>query len=117
MGLQSSHGVPCAGRVRTGWGWGWILRSSCQYDRRILVFTAVMAPPAPRDLAGETAAVSGVLQVRPQRPPTRQGVARGLDRSAGHANPPKRRMSENLQHPQNLGILTSPTKVPSGNLG
>ena len=42
-------------------------------------------------------------RVRPQRAPTRQSVARGLDRTAGHANPLIRRMSERLTHRAALG--------------
>src|SRR3954454_11046515 len=41
-----------------------------------------MAPPPPRDPAGDLAAVLGILRVRPQHACPWQGVAGGVDRAS-----------------------------------
>ena len=87
VGLHPPHGVPCGGGVRPGRRRGRVLRGARQHDGRVLVAAAELAAAAPGGLAGEVAAVPGVLRVRAQRPATGQGPPRSPGRIAPQAIP------------------------------
>src|SRR5690349_7312592 len=93
LGLSAQNGLPRARRVRPRRGRGWLLRGARQHDRGVLVPAALLAPPAPGDLAGQAAALSRVLSVRAQRTPSRQSPAWRARRRLG-------RMRQ-TQHPEN----------------
>src|SRR3954449_5679641 len=95
LGVSAQNGLPRARRIRPRRGWRRVLRGARQHDRGVLVPAALLAPPAPGDLAGEAAALSGVLPVRAQRTPSRQ-------------SPPRRARCR-------LGRRTHPTNTPEAN--
>src|SRR3954471_7386798 len=92
LGGSAQNGLPRARRIRPRRGWRRVLRGARQHDRGVLVPAALLAPPAPGDLAGEAAALSGVLPVRAQRTPSRQSPAWRARRRLG-------RMRQ-IQHPE-----------------
>src|SRR4051794_33744281 len=95
LGVSAPNGLPRARRIRPRRGGRRVLRGARQHDRGVLVPAALLAPPAPGDLAGEAAALSGVLPVRAQRTPSRQ-------------SPPRRARCR-------LGRMTHPTNTPEAN--
>src|SRR3954447_19109122 len=95
LGVSAQNGLPRARRIRPRRGGRRVLRGARQHDRGVLVPAALLAPPAPGDLAGEAAALSGVLPVRAQRTPSRQ-------------SPPRRARCR-------LGRMTHPTNTPEAN--
>src|SRR3954462_15319056 len=92
LGVSAQNGLPRARRIRPRRGWRRVLRGARQPDRGVLVPAALLAPPAPGDLAGEAAALSRVLPVRAQRTPSRQSPAWRARRRLG-------RMRQ-IQHPK-----------------
>src|ERR1017187_8876804 len=96
MGLPPPHRVSLGRGVRPRRGWGWILRSPRQHDRGVLVAVEVLAPTAQGGFSREITPLPGALRVRSQCSKTGQSVAGSADRTAGHANPPKRRMSQSF---------------------
>ena len=66
-----NHG---AGEYGLGRGRGRLLRGPRQHDGGLLVAAAQLAAPAPGRLAGEAAALPGLLRVHPQCPEARQGL-------------------------------------------
>src|SRR4051812_5136605 len=95
LGGSAQNGLPRARRIRPRRGGRRVLRGARQHDRGVLIPAALLAPPAPGDLAGEAAALSGVLPVRAQRTPSRQ-------------SPPRRPRCR-------LGRMTHPTNTPEAN--
>src|SRR5208282_734376 len=93
MGLPPPHRVSLGRGVRARRGRGWILRSPCQHDRGLLVAVEVLAPTTQGGFSREITPLPGALRVRSQCSKTGQSFAGCADRAAGHANPPKRRMS------------------------
>src|SRR5271157_5814237 len=110
MGLPPPHRVSLGRGVRARRGRGWILRSPCQHDRGLLVAVEVLAPTTQGGFSREITPLPGALRVRSQCSKTGQSVAGCADRTAGHANPPKRRMS----HPEDQRqVLSSPPSAAS----
>ena len=73
--------------IRPRRGRGRLLRGPRQHHRGVLVAAATLAPPAPRHLAGQAAALSQILLIRAQRAPTRQSPTRRPCRSLGRMIP------------------------------
>src|SRR3954463_9423887 len=81
--LQPQDRLSWSRRIRPRRGRRRVLRG--QHPGGLLVAPAILA--ASRPLAGEAAALSRLLPVRSQHPQTGKGVARLLDRGAGHVSP------------------------------
>src|SRR4051812_25619590 len=75
LGLSAQDGLPRARRIRPRRGWRRLLRGAHQHHRGVLVAAALLASPAPGDLAGEAAALSRLLPIRAQRTPPGQSPA------------------------------------------
>src|SRR4051794_37541696 len=75
LGLPAQDGLPRARRIRPRRGWRRLLRGAHQHHRGVLVAAALLASPAPGDLAGEAAALSRLLPIRARRTPPGQSPA------------------------------------------
>src|SRR4051812_45243725 len=83
LGLSAQDRLPRSRGVCARRGWRRLLRDPRQHDGGHVVLAALLAPPAPRHLAGEAATVSRLLRVRAQRPAPRQSPAWRPRRGSG----------------------------------
>src|SRR4051794_6698762 len=116
LGLSAQNGLPRARRLRPRRGWRRVLRGAPQHDRGVLVPAALLAPPAPGDLAGEAAALSGVLPVRAQRTPSRQSPPRRARCRLGRMTHPTNTPEANKSHLGNLMTASGIEALPSTRL-